>query len=77
LLCFSTQPCQEGSVYSCTSCIATLLPSAALCQPQLENTRVSGWHTCCTGLPCTQLCWLGASGVVWSCALCKWVYRLR
>jgi hypothetical protein len=26
LLCFSTQPCQEGSADSCTSCIATLLP---------------------------------------------------
>jgi hypothetical protein len=35
LPCFSTQPCQEGSAYSCTSAPPQSCPSAAVCQPRL------------------------------------------
>jgi hypothetical protein len=71
LPCFSTQPCQEGSAYSCASCIATWLPQCSRVPAPAWNMCVSGWRSCCAGLPCTQLCWLGASGVVWSCAFFK------
>jgi hypothetical protein len=55
LLCFSTQPCQGGPAYSCTSAPPHCCPSAVVCQPRPETwlvqagaaaTRVSRASSC-------------------------------